>query len=64
MVLNRFYVPSLIDLKRENIEYIQLAAAVRELLACERVPRNTVYMCCGSKDGRLLDTEKVAMRLP
>ena len=28
--------------------------SVGELLACYRVPRNAVYTCCGSKDGRLL----------
>ena len=31
---------------------------------CERVPRNTVYTCCGSKNRQLLDAEKVVMRLP
>ena len=37
-------------MEQENIEYKQLAAAVRKLLTCERVPRNTVHTCCSSKD--------------
>ena len=42
----------------------ELAAAVCELLACERVPRNSVYFGCASKDRQLLDTEKVVTCLP
>ena len=39
-----------------------LHAAVSELLACKRVPRNALDRYCGSKDGRLL--EKIVTCLP
>ena len=45
--------------KTRNAEYKQLAAAVGQLLTCIRVQRNAVYLCRGSKDERLSDTEKV-----
>ena len=34
-------------------------AAVGEVFACESVPMNALNTYCGSKDGRLIDTEKV-----
>ena len=39
-------------------------AAIYQLLAYERVPRNAAYTYCDSKDRRLSDTKKIDARLP
>ena len=65
MVQIRFYVPWLNDMERTtHVKKHGTACCIRayhaaasQLLACEKVPGNAVY--CGSKHGRLSDTEKV-----
>ena len=52
-----------------NKEYEQLAAFMSttqlwQATHMQRVSRNAVYMCRGSKDARLSNTEKVVTRLP
>ena len=70
MVLDRFYNPRFNDLVYARQETrVRTAAFVStkqlwQATRMQRVSRNAVYMCRGSKDTQLLDTEKVVTRLP